>query len=101
MKTLRKAGPRAGPISCLMIASAALVVILLTVVAPRGSGHEVSLTVESVPQASELRVGAPVGTSYHLSQAEGERQLDRLARTVETEDAWLFLQADSLWIDAG
>lgn len=90
-----------GPIPNRMITSTLLVVILLALTVSGRGGHELSLGAESLPHVVDLQVGAPVGTTYHLSQEQGERQLDRLARTAETEDAWIYLAANSLWIDVG
>jgi len=48
-----------------------------------------------------LRSGAPVGRRYYCSRSEGERQLRNLAANSDTEDAWIFLETCSLWVDVG
>lgn len=48
-----------------------------------------------------FRCGAPVGTIYRVSRSTGELELDRLAGSALIEDAWVFLEPGSLWIDVG
>jgi len=48
-----------------------------------------------------LRCGAPVGCRYYCSRSEGERQLRNLAAHADSEDAWIFLETWSLWVDVG
>jgi len=48
-----------------------------------------------------LRCGAPVGCRYYCSRSEGERQLRNLAAHADSEDAWIFLETRSLWVDVG
>jgi hypothetical protein len=46
-----------------------------------------------------LRVWAGSGSEYEVSRTAGEAQLNDLASTAKTEDAWLF--ARGTWIDVG
>lgn len=51
--------------------------------------------------ASSIRTHAPVGSCYQASLSEGQRRIDDLARSAPLEDAWIYLEAESLWIDVG
>ncbi len=48
-----------------------------------------------------IETGCPAGTEYFASRTEGERQLQELAGTVVPEDAWVYFESYSLWIDVG
>ncbi len=46
-----------------------------------------------------IKVVPGKGSSYRMSQAEGESNLVNLAKTAQKEDAWMFY--NSLWMDIG
>jgi hypothetical protein len=46
-----------------------------------------------------LRIEPDEGKTYQISQADGERDLDYLAKTSDEEDAWLYL--NGTWTDVG
>lgn len=50
---------------------------------------------------ARFRSGARVGTRYSASLADGERELQQMARTARIETAWVFIPSISTWIAVG